>query len=177
MITPGVGDVLTVRTGGWGSYLIRLGERLHGLPSLDNHVVVMHHTDSAGVPWGIEGRPGGVGWVDCRPYLASKYTLTNADQPKTFVQRVAVADTVQQMLGDKYDWVGIGADACKDLDLPLLFAKDWHGKGMPGHVVCSSLAAYAYYTVGLGVPLARDGERFCQPGDWTKFIKIKGWVT
>ena len=165
------GDVMAVATHGWAGWLIRLGERLHGLPGRDNHIVVVHHRDDKGVVWGIEGRPGGVGWVDVRGYLGPA-TVTNAAQPKSDVQRQAVADALVQMLGTAYDFVGIAADACRDLDFPELFAQNWHGKGVPGHVVCSSLAAFVYQRVGLAHP---DGGRFCQPDDWTVFIEKQGW--
>lgn len=58
-------DVLVVRTSGFAADMIRLGAALTGKPNLDNHVAVMHHWDGE-VPWGLEGKPGGVGWVDLR---------------------------------------------------------------------------------------------------------------
>ena len=42
----------------------------------------------------VEGRPGGAGWRDARDYLTSKWTLTNAAQPKTAEQRDAVCATM-----------------------------------------------------------------------------------
>lgn len=175
MTTIGVGDVLAVRTTGWAAWFIRLGARLHHLPDGDNHVVIAHHRDDKGVWWGVEGRPGGVGWADLRPYLSSPYTVSNADQPRTSAQRQAVADATVQMLGDAYDWGGIAADACRDLGLPALFCSDWNGKGVPGHVVCSSLAAYVHTRVGLARPHSREGGRFVQPADWVAFDLGREW--
>lgn len=172
--TVDVGDVLVIRTGGWGAALIRLGAWLAHEPDQWNHVAVVHHKDSAGVWWGIEGRPGGVGWVDVRGYLNDKRTISNAAQPRTPAQRLMVTSTVQQMLGTEYDWVGIGADACADLSLPALFAQDWKGGGAPLHVVCSSLAAYAQRKAGLHYPLIHP-DRFCQPDDWAAFIEKAAW--
>lgn len=174
-VTVGVGDVLAVRTCGVAAAVIRLGERLHGLPGRDNHIVIAHHRDKTGVWWGIEGRPGGVGWADLRAYLTDPATVSNADQPRTGAQRQAVADTCAQMLGTPYDWTGIAADACTDLGLPDLFARDWHGRGAPGHVVCSSLAAYAHTRLGLARPDGTHGGRFVQPADWTVFDLTRGW--
>ena len=177
-MTPplGVGDVLAVSTGSnWAARLIRFGERLHRIPAKDNHVVIVHHVDRAGVPWGIEGRPGGVGWADLRVYLKDPATVSNAEQPRTDEQRTQIAKAAEQMLGTEYDWTGIAADACQDLRLPVLFAEDWHGKGLPGHVVCSSFAAYVYGALGLARPDPKGGGRFVQPGDWTAFDLARGW--
>jgi hypothetical protein len=173
-VTPNVGDVWAVRTGGIGGWIIRLGERLAGKPDLDNHVVVVHHQDPAGTVWGVEGRPGGVGWADLTKYAQNRATVTNVLQPKTNEQRIQIAQIMRQMLGTPYDWAGIAADAANDLSLPDLFAQNWHGQGTPGHVVCSSLAAWAYARVGLPHPHC-GGERYCQPDDWTVWNRAEGW--
>jgi hypothetical protein len=170
----GVGDVLAVRTGGWASALIRFGSLVAGHYEPQNHVAVVHHYDSKGIWWGVEGRPGGTGWVDVRNYLASKWTVSNAAQPRTDAQRQMVATTVAQMLGSEYDWVGIAADAVEDLNLPVLFCQNWNGKGAPLHVVCSSLAAYAHRVAGLAKPAIRP-DRFVQPADWAAFDQAARW--
>jgi len=165
------GDVLVVGTDSWVGRIIRLGELFSGGAHGANHVAVAHHYDDSGVLWGVEGRPGGVGWVDLRIYF-DQYHVTNVGQSKSVSQRRAITDNVQQLLGRAYDWVGIAADACRDLNFPALFAQNWKGKGTPGHLVCSSLAAYVYQHVGLAHP---DGGRFCQPSDWEEFILKKEW--
>jgi hypothetical protein len=174
-LTIGVGDVLTVRTGtGWAARLIDVGAALRGKPSNGNHVVVAHHQDPAGVWWGIEGKPGGVGWADLRRYLADGYTVSNAEQPRTDEQRAHIASLVESMLGTPYDWEAIAADAMRSLGIPALFAQNWHGQGAPGHVVCSSLAAHAHRTLGLAEPAGTD--RLIIPGDWTAFSLNKQWA-
>lgn len=172
----GVADVLAVRTGGWGAWAIRFGAWLRGLPHTDNHIVIAHHQDAAGIWWGIEGRPGGVGWVDMRGYLTSPATVDNREQPKTDAQRATVADAMVAAIGTPYDWAGIAADAAHDLDLPTLFAQDWHGQGAPGHVVCSSLADWGYQHADLPHPDPHDGGRFVQPADWAAFDIAKRWI-
>jgi hypothetical protein len=169
-----VGAVVVVRTGGWAAAAIRFGAALLGRPNLSNHVAVMHHWDSHGVPWGVEGRPGGVGWVDLRGYLNSRWTLTNRDQPIESPVRTLIARTVESMLGVEYDWGGILADTEAAAHLPVLFAQNWHGRGAPGHCVCSSLAAYAYKHAGLPHP-ASGRERFATPGDWAQWCLTGEW--
>lgn len=167
------GDVLTVRTSsGWPERLIDVGTALRGRPSLGNHVVVCSHQDSNGTWWGVEGRPGGVGWADLRRYN-NAWTVTNTGQPKTDTQRAAVAAECVKMLGTPYDWTGIAADAAEILGLRHLWANSWHGQGAPGHVVCSSLAAYVYSAVGLIGP--HGGLRTVTPGDWTQFCLDRAW--
>jgi hypothetical protein len=167
--TIDVGDVIAVRTGGWAAALIRTGEFLRGIDDDDNHIAVMHHWNND-VPWGLEGRPGGVGWVDLRVYLGSKWTVTNAAQPKTPAQRQGIAADAEAMLRCGYDYTGIFGDACIDLGLPELWPLDWHGKGSPGHVVCSSYAAYLYVKRKLAAPEPGVNDRWWQPGDW------RGWA-
>src|SRR5690242_20152365 len=65
------GDILAVNTGmHFGSRMIRFGAAVRELvtgkaePDFVNHIAFVHHIDAHGVPWGLEGRPGGVGWVD-----------------------------------------------------------------------------------------------------------------
>lgn len=169
-----VGDVLVVATGNsFAAKLIRLGEVLRGQPSNDNHVAVVHHVTD-GVWWAVEGRPGGVGWVDARRYLADPKTLTNADQPKTPGQRNHIADSAVAMLGTPYDWQAIIGDAFGSLGIRDLFAENWHGQGAPGHVVCSSLAAYLYADAGLPHPTSPG--RYTFPSDWADFCLNRAWT-
>jgi hypothetical protein len=165
------GDVLAVRTGGMAASLIRFGAALRGEPNLDNHIAVVHHADRAGTTWCIEGRPGGVGWRDARAYLASPWTVTTAAEPKTGLQRQAVCEALEAAIGTPYDWKGIAADAAQAIHLPDLWQEKWDGQ-VPGHVVCSSLAAWAYMKAGLAYPVASDLER-TTPADWTRMCIIR----
>ena len=162
---PQPGDVLLVRTGGFAGRLIRLGAALRDEPNLVNHVAVVSHTDKAGTLWCLEGRPGGVGWRDAGDYLASRWTVTNAAQPKTETQRQLVVRGAAAMIGTSYDWEAIAADGVAALDLGALWHPRW-GK-VPGHVVCSSLAAYLYGRAGLPRPV---GGREVTPAMWLSFI-------
>lgn len=164
-----VGDVLVVRGTDWASRLIRLGAALMDEPNLDNHVAVVHHRDANGVWWVVEGRPGGVGWADAHNYLASKYTTNNVGQAKTEAQREQIATVAQGMLGTPYDWSGIVADAMKAVGVQDIWCQDWKGQGPPGHVVCSSLAAWIYQQTGLSFPTIHD-TRMTTPADWEAFI-------
>jgi cell wall-associated NlpC family hydrolase len=178
----GIGDVLAVNTGNaLTSVLIRFGEALMGKPNLANHVVIVHNLDERGTWWGIEGRPGGVGYVDIARYtdsLWARYSNSNAPQPRTGEQRALIAKAAEGLLGVQYDWVGgIACDALDALRLkPLAGLVDaWWGwkdpakPGMrPAHVVCSSLAAWVYRNLGLACPAVAD-EELCTPADWWDF--------
>ncbi|HEY2641670.1 MAG TPA: hypothetical protein VGI66_17510 [Streptosporangiaceae bacterium] len=168
----GVGDVLAVRTTGLAVFMIRLGAALRGKPDLSNHIAVVHHTDSHGTTWCIEGRPGGVGWRDAGDYLASPYTLSNRHQEKTEIQRFAVATACEAMLGTPYDWAAIVADGAVDLHLGTAWIPGADGK-VHGHTVCSALAAYAYDKAGLKRP--PGAQRTDQPADWDGFILENGF--
>lgn len=168
------GDVVAVAT---QSLLTReaieISEALQGQTPLDNHVVIVHH-ETGGVLWGVEGKPGGVGWVDMRSYIRDRHSVSNTAQPKTDTQRAAVAAAATAMLGTPYDWAAIADDGLAALHLPDLFTDDWDGHGAPGHVVCSSLAAYLYQAAGLTHPAVHP-ERLCTPGDWTEFSLLGRW--
>jgi hypothetical protein len=165
------GDVILVRTGSLSSAMIRLGAALRDAPNLANHVAVIDHTDLHGTVWCIEGRPGGVGWRDASAYLASPWRLDNAAQPKTPPQRAAICAAMHAMLGTPYDWTAIVADGADDLRIRLPWEPVWHGT-VPGHVVCSSAAWFAYGKAGLAAP---PGGRECQPSDWDQFILTRAW--
>lgn len=172
---PPIGTVLAVRQGGFAAFMIRLGAALRNKPNLSNHIAVMHHVAQDGVPWVIEGKPGGVGWADARNYLKSRWTITNEPQATLITPeaRARIVSDMEAMLGRAYDWSAILADAITSLGIPALFAKDWKGTGSPGHVVCSSLAAWLYDREGLAHPTGSD--RYITPGDWDGFIVTRGW--
>ncbi len=173
------GDVLCVRGPDrswwdrWVGRLIRLGAALRDEPNLDSHVVIAHHTDAAGTHWGIEGRPGGVGWVDLAVY-DGPYVVTNATQPKTPDQRAAVCAAAVGLLGTGYDWAAIGMDTLDALHLDALWRDHTWGDQPPAHVVCSALATWVYQHVGLASP--RVPWRTSTPGEWTAWILEKGWA-
>lgn len=173
-----IGDVLVTREGKWfASGAIRFGALLRNRPAFCNHVIVVHHRDENGTLWGIEGRPGGVGWRDLTESL--KHPLTNANnaQPKTDAQRAEIADIMIMMLGTPYDWAGIAEDTRQALRLTwkIPIAKEWKDQEVPGQVVCSSLADWAYEKVGLANPGHGQITRTTTPGDWDHFMITRGW--
>lgn len=166
------GDVLCVDTGSrWGRW-VKLGGLLSGGGrSGPDHIVVVHHWDDTGNLWGIEGRPGGVGWVElagCGYRLVS----TNALQPKTDIQRQAVCGIVKGLLQTPYDWSAIVIDAMHAIGDHQLWASRAWGTQAPGHVVCSSLADWAYERLELATP---GPDRWVTPWEWNTFNKTKGW--
>lgn len=171
------GDIVAVRTpGGFPTpqWWIRFGAALQNKPNLDNHVALMHHYDSSGVPWGLQGQPGGVGWVDMRQYIASPYTINNCGQPdRPDIQRADVSWHAKALLGTKYDWAAIANDGLDDLHVKLWNLQFPHGQ-KPGEVVCSSFAAYLYGAEGWAHP-DTGTERMCQPADWTDFCVRNGY--
>jgi hypothetical protein len=168
------GDVLAVRTGGWAAGLIRAGEELSGKNHLDNHIAVFHHYDDADIPWVLEGRPGGVGWADARPYLASPHAVNNCGQPgRSDGARERTAARAATLLGTRYDWLAIGGDALEALHVRLWHLQFPHGLA-PGEVVCSSFAAWLYEYAGWAHPDTGD-ERDCEPGDWSEWSLAHGW--
>jgi hypothetical protein len=166
------GDVLAVRKRGLAASLIRIGEELSGKPGLEDHVAVFHHW-TGDTPWGLEGRPGGVGWADLRPYLASSFTLNNCLQPgRDDAGREEVAAQAERMLGTAYDWEAIADDTLRAFRMADLFASTWHGM-VPGHVVCSAFTAFLYERQGWERPQVPD--RDTEPGDWCALVMQRRW--
>ena len=172
--TPGPGDVLVTRSGGWVARLIRIRAALLGQPSADNHVAVLHHRDGEGTWWAIEGRPTGVGWADAGGYLDDRHILTNVGQPKTEQQRRRITEAAEQMLGVTYDWRAVITDALMVAHLDGLTDRRWRSRDAPAHLVCSSLAAYLYGQAGLERP-AGHRPRYTTPADWAEFIVRHGY--
>jgi hypothetical protein len=168
-------DVLAVATKtGLSTKLIDIGEILRGKIGLNNHVVVVHHQTN-GVWWGLEGKPGGVGWADLTNYLRDPRTTSNVHQPKELADRSWVVTQAEVMLGRAYDWDAIMTDTLMSLGIHNLFSEDWHGTGVPGHVVCSSFAAYLYSVRKMPRP-SGGGGRFIMPADWTDFNLNRRWM-
>ncbi len=170
------GDVVAVRTGGWAAGIIRFGASLRGWPNYDNHIVMIDQIQPNGIVVGIEGRPGGVGRVDVAQYVQgpyARYAFSNREQPKLPEQRDTVVKIVRQLVGANYDWDAIAQDALVDLHIPELWLEKWHGTS-PGHVVCSSLASWAYRKATLAAPKQLDA-RHTEPANWTEFMLLKEW--
>jgi hypothetical protein len=182
------GDVLAVWTGNsMFQDLIRVAEALDGKPAVANHVVVITHQDQVGRWIGIQGQPGGVGPVDCTPYLSDVRTMSNHGQPRPddHGQLTTFLASAAKSLGIGYDWVGIaedGLDACHVEDLSKLIDPLWRWPSnhnlLPGHVVCSSLAAMLYDlpSVQWAHPDLGD-ERECEPADWWQWSEARAWAS
>lgn len=176
----GVGDVLVTREGPWFvSAAIRLGARLAHLPTYVNHAIIVHHTDAYGTVWGLEGRPGGVGWRDLTDVLTWSMTNANNEQPKDMRQRYLLAIAAESMLRTPYDWKTIEEHTRAAL-LERLWRRsdriEWVEGERPGHVVCSSYADWCYEKVGLANPGGEKLTRLTTPGHWDKFIMEKEWL-
>lgn len=173
ILTAEPGDVLAVRSTGWAGWAVRFGAALRDTPNLSSHIAVVHHKDPNGILWALEGRPGGVGWRNTTDYLTSKWTITNTAQPKTQAQRDDICATMQAMIGTAYDWQAILADTGHAFGLDTAWLPDFKTGQVPGAVVCSSLAAYAYSKNGLKHPAGPD--RQITPGDWDEWIITRAW--
>ena len=181
------GDVLAVWTGqGLAQDFIRAGEAMQGKPAIANHVVIITHQDQVGRWMGIQGQPGGVGPVDCTPYLSDSRTRSNHDEPKpdNRGQLTIMLASAAKSLGIGYDWVGIAQDALDAFgaqDLSALIDPLWRWPSdhnlLPGHVVCSSLAAMLYDLPSVGWPHPDLGaERQCEPADWWQWSQARAWA-
>jgi hypothetical protein len=180
--TVGVGDVLAVNTGTVFGHLIELGEEMMGEAHKVDHVIIAHHQDKLGTWWGIEGRPGGVGWRELDRYLDGdhvRFDNSNAWQERTAEQRKHIAGLAQLMLVTRYDWAGgIAADTFEAFNLPELagLVDRWWGwvpgADRPGHVVCSSLASWVYGKLGLDRPAVP--AEVTTPGDWWTYNERHG---
>ena len=147
---------------------------MRGQPHTTNHIIIVHHRGPGGALVGIEGRPSGVGWVDiAKAGYDNRWRVSNAAQPKTVGERLAVTRAAVAALGVAYDWVAIASDAAACLGVPPESAPSWSDHP-PDAVVCSSLANWAYFRAGLPHPGVPD--RWVTPADWAVWIRAKGWV-
>jgi hypothetical protein len=172
------GDVVLTRSKGWVGWIIRFGAALLDRPNMRNHVIVVHHVDEGGTLWGVEGRPGGVGWVDMSAVLRSRTVLSNAAQPKDLHARTIVTEALEAAIARPYDWGAIARSAAEALRLDVLWQ---HGRefsedgSVPGGVICSALADWAYEKARLASPGGTGRTRYTTPADWDWFIQTKGW--
>lgn len=176
----GIGDVIVTREGPWYvSAAIRFGAWLMKRPANCNHVTIVHHYDKdTKAWWGIEGRPGGVGWIDITSRLAHPLTNANNAQPKSEDQRYLVAVAAESLLGVAYDWEGIAGDAAQAARIQRIMWKrvaEWREDETPAHVVCSSFADWTYEKVGLANPGGYGRTRMTTPGDWDAFMIREEW--
>jgi hypothetical protein len=181
------GDVLAVWTGqDVVADVIRVGEALDGKPAVANHVVIVTHQDQLGRWMGIQGQPGGVGLADCTPYLSDVRTMSNHSEPRPDDngQLTTFLASAAKSLGIAYDWVGIAEDTLDALhatDLSALIDPIWRWPSdhnlLPGHVVCSSLAAMLYDLPSVGWAHPDLGtERTCEPADWWRWSEASSWL-
>lgn len=175
----GPGDILVVYDSTWPAWFIRLGAWLRFQPHKWNHVVVVSHQDDHGTWWGIEARPGKVGWTssaDMLRYMTSPKTIDNARQEKPFELRQQIVHTVITLLnGPTYDWNAIIDNAALALRIKVLWrTPDIDTGKIPTHVICSSLAAWVYARCDAAYP-TYSRLRDVSPGDWAKFIIDGGY--
>lgn len=170
------GDIIAVRKthGTMWTWLIRLGARLRGGAGRVHHVIVVHHRTPEGRLIGVEGRPGGVWWVDIAAAgYDNRWLSSNAAQPKDDWQRAAVVRAATDAVDTGYDWVAIAADAAECLGVPQRRVAEY-GTTPPRSVVCSSLANWCCHRAGLPHPGGPD--RWVTPEDWDAWNRGAGWV-
>lgn len=170
--------MLVVRDKTWLGRILRVGAGFDDSVNGWNHVVVASHRDCTGSFWGVEGKPSRVGEVVIDRRLVDRWSLANWQQPKTDRQREAIVEVVRGMLGRPYDWTAIVRDAMATIHAPLLWAmKGWGSNvGVPTHVVCSSLATYAYRQAGVPAPAGVEGGgRWCTPWHWAQWVIREEW--
>jgi hypothetical protein len=127
--------------------------------------------------------PGGVSLRDITPYLTDSRARSNYLQPRAndHQQLTTFLAGAAKSLGLQYDWAGIAEDISKVVAPDLSGAIDdlWRWPSdknlLPGHVVCSSLAAMLYDRVGWKHP-DLGHERVCIPADWWNFCDQGLWA-
>lgn len=170
------GDVVVVEMGIWIiRVLIWIQAVLTGKAKFrrDGHVIVVSHVDDAGRLWGIEGRPGGVGWADLSK-RDGKYGLSNWEQPKSTEDREFIVDLMKQLIGSRYDYRAYLAIALETIGITPRWTVEFSGENVPPHFICSAVADYAYEVRGLLNPGSDKRTRFTTPAEWGEFIS-KGW--
>lgn len=170
------GDVVVVEMGIW---IIRALIWIQALLTgnfkyrQNGHVIVVTHRDDEGRLWGIEGRPGGIGWAELDK-RAGNYGLSNVDQPKDAAQRSKIVETMKTLLGTRYDYDAYLVIALQTIGINPSWT-DFQGNDVPVHFICSAIADYVYEDVGLANPGGLTITRFTTPAEWAKFVLEKGW--
>jgi hypothetical protein len=170
------GDVVIVEMGIWIiRVLIWIQAFLTGRVkySQGGHVIVVTHTDTEGRLWGIEGRPGGVGWAQLDK-RNGKWGVANTAQPKDAAQRSKIVETMKTLLGTKYDYDAYLQIALETIGITVNWT-DFRGNEVPTHIICSAVADYVYENVGLANPGGLKITRFTTPAEWAEFIDKKEW--
>lgn len=177
------GDVLCIADNTKAGYFIRLRGKLPWMRRRTplsggkfSHVAVVMHTDKFGLPWGIEGKPSNVEFVELTKYLKDPDTLSNRNQPKTDEQRQSVVKTMLSLYAVKYDWRAIGELGVKTFGHSIFWlAQEWKDDQTPDTVICSSSVDGAYERAGLQNPGGEMLTRQSTPDDWGQFILENGW--
>jgi hypothetical protein len=170
------GDVVIVEMGIW---IIRVLIWIQALFSGNfkyrkgGHVIVVSHVDEAGRLWGIEGRPGGVGWTDLSK-RNGQFGLSNVEQIKTDEQREIIVGTMKQLLGARYDYEAYLDIALATVGITAQWT-DYNGEDVPIQFICSAVADYVYEEVGLANPGGAELTRYVTPALWAKFCTTKEW--
>ena len=108
--------------------------------------------------------------MDIGTRLSQPLTNANTAQYKTEDQRYLVARAAESLIDTSYDWVAIAEAAREATRLRGLAAAEWPDNAVPGSVICSSLADWAYEKVGLDNPGGSKMTRFTTPGHWDAFM-------
>lgn len=143
-------------------------------PELYNHVAMYTHTDGEGIRRGLEGRPGGFGWVNLDSSVAHEDTVANTGQVKTQAQRAELVAAAYRMIGIPYDWASIISFASEAAGFEFR-VEEWPEQGMPSQVVCSTSIDYAYEATRLDNPGGYAETRATDPTDWGTWIKDNGY--
>jgi len=170
------GDVVVVEMGIWiVRVLIWIQAILSGRAKYRDagHVIVVTHRDPEGRLWGIEGRPGGIGWTDLTK-RNGKWGLSNHEQPKTAEVRVKLVDAMIALLGSRYDYPAYLTIAMQTVGITPHWT-DWDDKEVPSSYICSAVADQIYETECLPNPGGKYVTRYTTPAEWAEFIDNKEW--
>ena len=126
-------------------------------------------------------RPGGLHPVPVHSRTRSNNAQNRADNHDQLATSLASA---AKSLGIASDWVAIGEDALQALrvgDLSEQIDPLWRWPSdhnlLPGHVVCSTLAATLHDLPVVGWPHPDLGqERQCAPADWWRWSAAQSWA-
>lgn len=169
------GDVMVVYDSTLPGWFIRLSAWLRHRPAGWNHIVLVGEIDEAGNRWGMEARPGGVGYVDphsMKRYLNSRKTIHNALQPKTDDQRNRIVSLGRALFKTSYDWNTIEREGFESIGWNV-WAPDPITEVIPVHVICSSYIAWIYEHIGIRHP---GTTMDVTPADWAEFILDRAWI-
>lgn len=172
------GDVVIVEMGIW---IVRVMIWVQALftgkakYSKAGHIIVVSHVDSDGRLWGIEGRPGGIGWADLSK-RNGKWGVSNVDQPKTAEMRVRLVDSMTALLGSKYDYPAYLKLAMDMVGITPRWTVEYTEEDVPVSYICSAVADQIYEANGLPNPGGNNNTRFTTPADWAQFVDTKGWI-